>query len=56
MYMQGCQRYLTEITRLTIANRRRPPRLTAAADRQIERPTDARNHNTFRVVYDSRDM
>jgi len=28
----------------------------AAADRQINRHTDARYHNTFRVVYDSREV
>ena len=25
-------------------------------DRQTHRQTDARDHNTFRVVYDSREM
>jgi len=25
MYIQGCQKYITEIRRLTIVNRRRPP-------------------------------
>ena len=25
-------------------------------DRHTDRPTDARDHNTFRVVYDSREM